>query len=117
VNDPDSGVTAVAPHILWQPKHVEVTATEAMQAAAVDRSPAQIESAMHFLTDLLSEGAVENGEVDEAAEVEKIATRTLRRAAEKLGVEKRKQKGVKDGKWYWRLPNKGDPWPWDVPQE
>jgi hypothetical protein len=48
--------------------------------------------------------------------VERIATRTLRRAAEKLGVEKRKEKGVKDGKWYWRLPNKGDPWPWDVPQ-
>jgi len=114
VNDPDSGVTTLAPHILWQPKHVEVTATEAMQAAADDRSPAQIESAMHFLTDLLSEGAVENGEVDEAAEVERIATRTLRRAAEKLGVEKRKQKGVKDGKWYWRLPNKGDPWPWEV---
>jgi len=113
VNDPDSGVTTLAPHILWQPKHVEVTATEAMQAAADDRSPAQIESAMHFLTDLLSEGAVENGEVDEAAEVERIATRTLRRAAEKLGVEKRKQKGVKDGKWYWRLP-KGDPWPWEV---
>jgi len=116
VTDPDSGVTTMAPHILWQPKHVEVTATEAMQAAADDRSPAQIESAMHFLTDLLSEGAVENGEVNEAAEVERIAARTLRRAAEKLGVEKRKQKGAMTGKWYWRLPNTGHPWPWEVPQ-
>jgi hypothetical protein len=106
----------MAPHILWQPKHVEVTATEAMQAAADDRSPAQIESAMHFLTDLLSEGAVEHSEVDEAAEVEKLSNATLRRASERLGIEKRKQKGVKDGKWYWRLPNRGDPWPWEVPQ-
>jgi hypothetical protein len=114
VNDPDSGVTTMAPHILWQPKHVEVTATEAMQAAADDRSPAQIESAMHFLTDLLSEGAVEHGEVNEAAEVERIAARTLRRASDKLGVEKRKQKGAMTGKWYWRLPNTGHPWPWEV---
>ena len=116
VNDPDSDVTVMAPHIHWQPKHVEVTATEAMAAAADDRSPAQVESAMAFLADLLSEGAVENGEVDEAAEVERIAMRTLRRAADKLGVEKRKQKGVMAGKWYWRLPNTGHPWPWDVPQ-
>jgi len=116
VNDPDNNVTVVAPHVLWFPKHVEVTATEAMQAAADDRSPAQIESAMHFLTDLLSSGAVENSEVDEAAEVEKIAARTLRRASEKLGVEKRKEKGVMAGKWYWRLPNMGHPWPWEVSQ-
>jgi len=116
VNDPDSGVTTMAPHILWQPKHVEVTATEAMQAAADDRSPAQIESAMRFLTDLLSEGAVEHGEVNEAAEVERIAARTLRRASDKLGVEKRKQKGAMTGKWYWRLPNTAHPWPWEVPQ-
>jgi hypothetical protein len=116
VNDPDSGVTTMAPHILWQPKHVEVTAAEAMQAAADDRSPAQVESAVAFLTDLLSEGAVESGEVDEATEVEKFSRATLRRASDKLRIEKRKGRGVKDGKWYWRLPDKGHPWPWEVPQ-
>jgi hypothetical protein len=88
-----------------------------MQAAADDRSPAQIETAMHFLADLLAEGAVEHSEAEEEAEVEKIAGRTLRRACEKLGVEKRKQRGVMAGKWYWRLPDKGHPWPWEVLHE
>jgi hypothetical protein len=103
--------------VLWFPKHVDITPSEAMQAAADDRSPGQIEAAVHFLEDLLSEGAVENSEVEEAAEVEKIAERTLRRASTKLEIEKRKQKGIKDGKWYWRLPNKGYPWPWEVEKD
>jgi putative DNA primase/helicase len=116
VTIPENGQIIKAPHVLWHPKHVEVTATEAMQAAADDRSPAQIESAMHFLTDLLSEGAVESGEVAEASEVENFSRATLRRASERLRIEKRKEKGVKDGDWYWRLPDKGHPWPWEVPQ-
>jgi hypothetical protein len=116
-NDPETGAVITAPHVLWFPKHVDITPSEAMQAAADDRSPGQIEAAVHFLEDLLSEGAVENSEVEEAAEVEKIAERTLRRASTKLEIEKRKQKGIKDGKWYWRLPNKGHPWPWEVEKD
>jgi putative DNA primase/helicase len=115
--DPETGAVIMAPHVLWFPKHVDITASEAMQAAADDRSPGQIEAAVHFLDDLLTEGAVENSEVEEAAEIEKIAERTLRRAGTKLAIEKRKQKGVKDGKWYWRLPNKGHPWPWEVEKD
>jgi putative DNA primase/helicase len=111
---PETGQVIKAPHVLWYPKYVEVTATEAMQAAADDRSPAQIETAMHFLADLLCEGAVEHSEVNEAAEVQRISNATLRRAADKLSIQKSKQKGVKDGKWYWRLPDKGHPWPWEV---
>jgi putative DNA primase/helicase len=114
-DDPDTGAPIMAPHILWFPKHVEVTADEAMMAAADNRSPGQVEATTHFLTDLLSEGAIEHNEVNEAAEVAKISVATLRRACEKLRVEKRKQKGVQDGKWYWRLPDKGHPWPWEVP--
>jgi hypothetical protein len=112
---PETGQIIKAPHVLWHPKHVEVTATEAMQAAADDRSPAQVESAMHFLSDLLSEGAVESDEVAKASEVENLSRATLRRASERLRIEKRKEKGVKDGDWYWRLPDKGHPWPWEVP--
>jgi len=62
---------------------------------------------------LLSEGAIEHGEVEEAAEVEKISVATLRRACDRLKIEKRKEKGKKDGKWYWRLPDKGHCWPWE----
>jgi hypothetical protein len=109
----DGAVMTMAPHILWQPKHVEVTATEAMQAAADDRSPAQIETAMHFLSDLLAEGAVEHSEVNKATEIQQISNATLRRAAERLSIQKSKERGVKDGKWYWRLPDKGHPWPWE----
>ena len=112
-NDLDTGQPITAPHILWFPKHVDVSATEAMQAAADNRSPAQIEKATALLADLLSEGAIEHGEVEEAAEVEKISVATLRRACDRLKIEKRKEKGKKDGKWYWRLPDKGHCWPWE----
>jgi hypothetical protein len=113
-HDPQTGEEIRAPHIHWFPQHIEVSASEAMQAAADNRSPAQIETAMHFLNDLLTEGAVEHGEVEEAAEVEKISNATLRRAAERLKIQKSKQRGVKDGKWYWRLPDKDHHWPWEV---
>jgi len=112
--DEETGQLITAPHILWHPKHVDVTATEAMQAAADNRSPAQIESAMSFLSDLLSEGAVEHREVEEAAEVAKISDATLRRASERLQIEKRKQPRVRDGKWYWKLRDGGHLWPWDA---
>ena len=85
-----------------------------MQAAAENRSPAQIETAIGLLTDLLDGGAVEHSEIEEAAEVHKLTNATLRRAADKLQVEKAKQRRVKDGKWYWRLPNRNHPWPWEV---
>ena len=110
--DPDTGQTITTPHIVWFPKHVDVSASEAMQAAADDRAPAQKEKAVAFLSDLLSEGPVEHGEVEEAANVEKISWATMRRAREHLGIQKAKQKGTKDGKWYWRL-SQAQPWPWE----
>jgi AAA domain-containing protein/bifunctional DNA primase/polymerase-like protein len=113
-NDPDTGQEIIAPHIIWHPKHIDVSAVEAMQAAAENRSPAQIETAIGLLTDLLDGGAVEHSEIEEAAEVHKLTNATLRRAADKLEIEKAKQRRVKDGKWYWRLPNRNHPWPWEV---
>jgi hypothetical protein len=40
--DPNSGKEIWAPHIIWEPNYVEVTATEAMQAAAEHKSPGAI---------------------------------------------------------------------------
>jgi putative DNA primase/helicase len=114
--DPESGETITAPHIVWYPNHVDVSASEAMQAAAENRSPVQIESAMELLTDLLSEGAVNSDEIKKAAEAHQITAITLRRARERVAVEMRKESGSLHGKWYWRLPNRDHPWPWDVRQ-
>jgi hypothetical protein len=112
--DPETDQEITAPHIFWFDKHVEVSASEAMQAAAENRSPGQLESAISFLNDLLAEGAVEHADVQERAEVYKISDATLRRASGKLKIEKSKQPRIKDGPWYWRLPNRGHRWPWEV---
>jgi hypothetical protein len=44
-NDPNNGKEIWAPHILWEPNYVDVTATEAMQAAVDNRSPGAVEAA------------------------------------------------------------------------
>jgi topoisomerase IA-like protein len=41
-SDPNSGKEIWAPHVMWEPDYVDVTATQAMQAAADNRSPAQL---------------------------------------------------------------------------
>jgi hypothetical protein len=45
--DPDSGELIRAPFIVWEPGYVDVTATEAMQAAAENKSPGERDEAKH----------------------------------------------------------------------
>src|SRR5262249_10563990 len=52
--DEETGETISAPHILWEPAYVDITAMEAMQAVADGSSPARRDAAQKFLTDLLS---------------------------------------------------------------
>jgi hypothetical protein len=93
-----------APHILWDPQYVDVTATEAMQAANDSKtaSPSARDDAKKFLAELLADGPVPKGEIEEAADANCIADRTLRRAKDELGVIARKD--GPDGTWTWRLP-------------
>jgi 5S rRNA maturation endonuclease (ribonuclease M5) len=100
-NDPESGETIFAPHILWEDQHVEVTATEAMQANT-SKSPAARDEAKKFLADILANGPMVKAEIEEAAGANGISERTLFRAKGELGVMAKKD--GPSGTWTWRLP-------------
>lgn len=103
--DRKTGKPICAPHILWDPQHVDVTATEAMQAATDARSAAPRDDAKKFLRDILASGPVAKADVLEAADANSISERTLRRAKTELNIVVRKEGFGTDGKWTWQLPD------------
>jgi putative DNA primase/helicase len=56
--DAKTGASIWAPHILWHPHHVDISATEAMRAATESKSPTARDGAKKFLEDLLADGPV-----------------------------------------------------------
>jgi len=106
--DKETGQRIIAPHIIWHPDHVDVTATQAMQAATESKSASACDSAQKFLSELLGNGPVLKSEIEDAAEAHCIAERTLWRAKDKLNVIARKD--GPDKKWTWRLPPRTPDW-------
>jgi putative DNA primase/helicase len=109
--DSDTRETISAPHVVWGSEHVHVTATEAMQAeetatGSSSHSGAR-DTAKKFLAEILANGPVPKGDIEEAAEANCIATRTLERAKTDLGIVARKA-GIKGG-WTWQLPEQKPP--------
>jgi hypothetical protein len=96
-----SGNPIMAPHVVWL-EHVDVTATEAMQAANDAKSPGARDNAKKFLLRVLADGPVTKNEIEEAAEADAIAEKTLRRAKADLGVMAKKD--GENGAWRWHLP-------------
>jgi hypothetical protein len=101
--DPETGQTIMAPHIVWF-GHVDVSATEAMQAASENRSPGAKDEARKFLIDILANGPVPTSEIEDAANGNGIAWRTVERAKRELGIIAKKD-GPKD-EWRWHSPRK-----------
>jgi hypothetical protein len=105
--DPKSENPIIAPHIIWGTDHVDVTATEAMQAATESSSPSRRDKAKEFLLDMLADGPVPSDDIKDAARENGISKNTLYRAQGELKV-----KAVKDGPkndkgestWRWHLP-------------
>jgi hypothetical protein len=108
--DRQTGQTIHAPHVLWWPEHVDVTATEAMEAAAsaTAQSPGARDTAKQFLSDMLRAGPKLKRDIEEAAEANMISERTLRRAKDELHVVARKE-GM-NGPWLWELPKQNKRW-------
>jgi putative DNA primase/helicase len=105
--DPNNNKTIMAPYVVWAPQYVDVTATEAMQAATNSlKSPSTRDEAKKFLLAMLASGPVPRADIEDAAEGNGIAERTLFRAKAELGVVATKDGA--DGKWRWRLPQDGD---------
>jgi len=103
-HDAKSGEVIRAPHIVWHPAHVSVTASEAMQAASEAKSPGARDDAKKFLSDLLADGPVPRAEIDDASEAHGVSRRTLFRAKGELKVIARKD--GPGGCWTWRLPER-----------
>ena len=107
--DSETKTSIWAPHIIWHSQHVDVTATEAMQAAIENKSPVARDNAKKFLAEVLSEGPVKKSEIEEAAEANCISGATLRRAKDDLGIIAKKD-GL-TGPWMWQLPPNEKPAP------
>jgi hypothetical protein len=106
--DKKTGLPIRAPHIVWHPDPVDITATEALQAAAESKSPSARDNAKEFLSTLLDKGPIGSKDVHEAAKENGISRMTLRRAADELKIEVRKDGPIVNGEriWQWHLPPK-----------
>jgi putative DNA primase/helicase len=94
-----------APHVTWDSEHVEVTATQAMEAeAAGGGSRTARREAEEFLTSKLALGAMLRDDLIEEADANGISKRTLERAKSVLGIKARKERGKVDGRWCWETP-------------
>jgi hypothetical protein len=98
-----------APHVIWEPDYVDVTATEAMLAAETGRPPAERDNAKALLQKMLADGPMPMKDILEAALADKnISKRTLYRAKDELGI-----KAIKDGPggtWRWHPAKKPTTW-------
>ena len=106
-NDPDTNAEIWAPHVIWDSEHVEVTATEAMEAAESGGSSARArrKEAEEFLRLRLASEPVPTKEIEEEAKAHGISvTGALRRARTELGVRVFKQPGKLDSAWFWEMP-------------
>jgi hypothetical protein len=101
--DKKTGNAIWAPHIIWYPQHVDVTAAEAMQAADSQSGYAKRE-AREFLLERLEDGPVKVAVIREEAKQNGISAATLRRAKKDLRIESHKELGKVDGEWTWEIP-------------
>jgi putative DNA primase/helicase len=100
--DKKTGAQIVAPHIIWHTEPVDITALEAMQAAAESKSPSARDDAKQFLEALVTGEPVNATDVQEAAKANGISPRTLRRAKDDLGIDIKRDGPIVNGVHTWR---------------
>jgi hypothetical protein len=99
--DKKTGQEIWAPHVVWYSQHIEVTATEAMQAAS-DQSGYARREAREFLLNRLEAGRMNADDILEEAKHNGISQKTLKRAKKDLNI--RSVRGQDN--WFWELPAK-----------
>ena len=105
--DDKLGAPIRAPYIVWDSEYVDISATEAMQAASENKSPAKKDTAKNLLLALLADGQeVLVDEIKDIAKGHDISSKTLQRAKDELKIIVFKDRSTPDGKWYWKLPPK-----------
>lgn len=102
VGVPVEGLSRAVGRVAWG-EVVAVTADEAMRDIRTGDDRSAIDAACDLLNDLLADGPVKSLEVYAAADRAHISRATLRRAATKLHVERRRE--GESGPWLMILPN------------
>ena len=103
VGQDEGGEPIWAPRVVWGLEHVDVTATQAMEAESAGKSAAGPRAeAKTFLLNMLVNGPVDKKEIEAAADANCISIPTLRRAKTELKIEAKKT-GMNGG-WRWHLP-------------
>jgi putative DNA primase/helicase len=97
----------VASHIAWDSAPVTTTADQALAAASAGTTAQALGEAVDFLLDELAGGPRAVREIKASAAGAGIASRTLRRAQEKLKIKPHKA-GLNEG-WQWSLPKEDKP--------
>jgi hypothetical protein len=87
--------------VVWSDMPVTITADEVMSQTTPEESSA-LREAQDWLRTALADGPVSSKDIQKQAKDNGIATSTLRRARESLGVRTSKQTGEK-GVWEWEL--------------
>lgn len=103
--DSDTEVEIWAPHVEWDSETIEVTATEAMEAAESGKGPARErrEEAEEFLKSRLAAGPVLTKDIEEEAKAQGISIMgALKRARKELGVQVFRK--TADAGWFMKLP-------------
>lgn len=91
--------------IVWEDAPVNMTADEAMSARPAQYLTTAVDEAKLFLLDILTNGPLAFSEIEEAAKLEGISEKTLRRAKELAGIESRKDSF--GGGWIWAISEDG----------
>ena len=97
--------------LLYKNNNSKISAEKVLLTSAglqTVKTPDKKAEAAEWLTNYLAYGARKQQEVAEDSNHYAITFRTLRRAAEDIGIEKDRRGFGKDGYWIWRLP-KGHP--------
>jgi hypothetical protein len=102
--DEDLKRDIVAPFVEWAPEPVDVTSSEAMEAAVSSAAPAARDEAKRFLSEYLSGGPMPCKDIEEAAAANGVSRRTLYRIKAELQVVSRRNGYGHDGVWVWGLP-------------
>jgi len=102
--DQKLGKLIEAPFLVWGKHGVNITALEAMEAAAGGTRGKAIDIAREFLKTRLAQGPVKVDEIFAETKALGIAERTLRRAKSELKIVAEKEQGTVTGEWLWRLP-------------
>jgi hypothetical protein len=95
--DEDLKRDIVAPFVEWAPEPVDVTASEAMEAAVSSAAPAARDEAKRFLSEYLSGGPMPCKDIEEAAAANGVSRRTLYRIKAELQVVSRRNFYGPDG--------------------